>query len=80
MPRTSEARIRVLAIERMLASGRKMRAKEIQQELERKYEIRADRRTIYDDIYVLNQFVPIESTRGPGGGFQRVDVLARCKD
>lgn len=80
MARTSPTKIRVLAIERMLANGRKLNVYEIQQELERKYEIVANRRTIYDDIIALNMFVPIESTPGPYGGFQRVDVLARCKE
>ena len=80
MANTSPTKIRVLAIERMLATGQKMKCKEIQQELERKYEIYADRKTIYDDIIALNMFVPIESTPGQDGGFQRVDVLGRCKD
>ena len=80
MARTSPTKIRVLAIERMLANGRRMSTAEIQQELERKYDIRAEKKTIYDDIIALNMFVPIESTPGPGGGFQIVDVLARCKD
>jgi predicted DNA-binding transcriptional regulator YafY len=80
MARTPETRIRVLAIERMLNSGRRMKVEEIQQELARKYEIYADNRTIREDIYVLNMFIPIESKRGHDGGFQKVDVLARCKE
>ena len=80
MARTSPAKIRILVIERMLASGRRLKCEEIQQELERKHEIYADRKTIYDDIIALNMFMPIESYPGPGGGFQRVDVLARCKE
>jgi predicted DNA-binding transcriptional regulator YafY len=80
MAKTSPTKIRILAIERMLAGGRKMKVKEIQRELERKYEIYANKEAIFDDIAALNMFIPIESTRGPAGGFQRVDVLARCKD
>ena len=80
MAKTSPTKIRVLAIERMLANGQKFTTEEIQRVLEQKYEIYADRKTIFDDIAALNMFVPIESTRGPAGGFQRVDVLSRCKD
>lgn len=80
MARTSPTKIRILAIERMLNSGRKLKCEEIQQVLEQKYEIYADRKTIFSDIAAINMFTPIESTRGNGGGFQRVDVLARCKD
>ena len=80
MAKWSDPKFRVLAIERMLSSGRKMSADEIRHELDRKYEICVGRRTIYDDIYVLSRFMPIESTTGHAGGFQMVDVLARCKD
>jgi predicted DNA-binding transcriptional regulator YafY len=80
MAKTSPTKIRILAIERMLAGGRRMKVKEIQRELERKYEIYANREAIFDDIAALNMFMPIESTRGPAGGFQRVNVLARCKE
>lgn len=80
MAKTSPTKIRVLAIERMLAGGRKMKVEEIQRELEQRYEIQVDRKAIFDDIAALNMFIPIESTRGPAGGFQRVDVLARCKE
>lgn len=80
MARTSPTKIRVLAIERMLANGQRLKCEEIQQVLEQKYEIYADRKTIYDDIAALDRFIPIESYPGQHGGFQRVDVLARCKD
>lgn len=80
MAKTSPTKIRVLAIERMLANGRKLNVYEIQQELERKYDIYADRKTIYDDIIALNMFIPIESTPGPCGGFQRVDVAGRARE
>ena len=79
MARTHDTGIRVLAIERMLANGRRMNLKEIQQELEQKYEIHANKDTIREDIYTLNMFVPIESYRGHNGGYQRVDVLERCR-
>lgn len=80
MAKTCEIKIRVLAVERIMNSGRKLKVKEIQQALETKYGITANRETIFDDLYALNMFMPIESTRGPAGGFQKVDVLARCKD
>lgn len=80
MAKTHDTGIRVLAIERMLANGRRMKIKEIQQELARKYDIHAHKDTIREDLYTLNLFTPIESYPGHNGGFQRVDVLARCKD
>jgi predicted DNA-binding transcriptional regulator YafY len=80
MARTHDTGVRILAIERMMAAGRRMTLKEIQRELEQKYEIHAHRDTIREDIYTLNLFVPIESYTGHNGGYQRVDVLARCKD
>lgn len=80
MAKTHETGIRILAIERMLGGGRVMKLEDIQQELANKYEIYAHKDTIRTDIYTLNMFIPIESTRGRGGGYQIVDVLARCKD
>jgi predicted DNA-binding transcriptional regulator YafY len=78
--KTHETGIRILAIERMLASGQMIKAGEIQQKLAQEYEIYAKESTIRRDIYTLNMFIPIESRPGPGGGFQRVNVLARCKE
>lgn len=80
MAKTNDTGVRVLAIERMLANGRRMKIKEIQQVLAQKYEIYAHQDTIREDLYTLNLFIPIESYRGHNGGYQRVDVLARCKD
>lgn len=80
MAKSSDTGIRVLAIERMLANGRRVKIKEIQQELARKYEIHASKDAIRGDILTLNLFVPIESTRGPAGGYQKVDVLKRCDE
>lgn len=80
MAKTSPTKIRVLVIERMLKKGKRITVKEIQRELEDKYDIMADKKTIYDDIYALNMFMPIESTPGCHGGFQVVDVLKRCDE
>jgi predicted DNA-binding transcriptional regulator YafY len=79
MPKET-TKIRVLAIERMFMRGQKLKVEEIQQELLDKYEITAERKTIFDDIYALSVFIPIEGTRGPAGGFQVVDVLKRCDE
>jgi predicted DNA-binding transcriptional regulator YafY len=80
MTKSHDTGVRILAIERMLASGRRMKLKEIQQGLAQKYEIYVHKDTIRADIYTLNLFMPIESYTGHNGGYQRVDVLARCKE
>jgi predicted DNA-binding transcriptional regulator YafY len=80
MTRTSTTKIRVLAVERLLQSGRKFTMKEIQRWLEVEYDIKVDKKAIYDDIYALNMFMPIEATSGWRGGFQVVDVLKRCDE
>lgn len=80
MAKSLDTGVCILAIERIMASGRRMKIKEIQQELAQKYEIYAHKDTIRNYLYTLNLFTPIESYPGHNGGFQQVDVLARCKD
>lgn len=80
MAKTSDTKIRILAIERILANGQWYTVEAIQQTLEQRYDIRAvDRKTIFDDIIALDRFMPIESKPGRGGGFRRVNVLERCR-
>ena len=70
-----QCKIRVLAIERMLQEGRKITAGEIQKRLELQYDIRVSQKTIYNDIYAVDRFIPIECTNGFGGGFKKCEVL-----
>ena len=70
-----QCKIRVLAIERMLDEGRKITAHQIQRRLDLQYDIQVSRRTIYSDICAIDRFIPIYVTYGPGGGYQKYDVM-----
>lgn len=70
-----QSKIRVLAIERMLDEGRRITAQEIQQRLDRQYDIQVSCLTIYRDICAIDRFIPIEVTTGFGGGFKKYDVM-----
>ena len=56
---------RILCVERIIQARRTVSVPQILGDLERKYDIHADRKTIYDDIAVLTQFMPI-TTCGAG--------------
>lgn len=75
MAKRDDSKIKTIAIYRMLASGRKLNAKEIMDELYGKYGIVADRKTIYSDIQAAERFFPIERTMGKNGGFRRYSLL-----
>lgn len=68
-----QAKIRVLAIERMLDEGHLITAKEIQQRLDLHYDMQASLKTIYDDICAIDRFIPIEVKTGFGGGYKKRD-------
>lgn len=70
-----QCKIRVLAIERILLEGRKITATEIQQRLNLHYDIKASLKTIYNDIYAIDRFMPLDVTTGFGGGFKLCDPL-----
>lgn len=76
-----KTKVRVLAIYQMLQSGRRITTREILRRLDLCYDIQADRKTIYSDIYAINQIMPIDSRCGrTGGGYQKDDVLRRLQD
>lgn len=58
----SKVRERILAIERILTDKAK-NAKEIMDELQKKYDISCDRKSIYQDIAILTLYLPIEQSR-----------------
>ena len=78
--KTDQTKIRLLAVERMILRGERITCQQILRELDLKYDIKADRKTIYSDICAIDRFVPIESYSGHYGGYQMVDVLGRCED
>lgn len=68
-----QSKIRVLAVERMLSFDRMVTVKEIQRRLELQYDMHATPKTIYDDLYAIDRFIPLEVVTGCGGGFKKCD-------
>lgn len=68
-------KVRILAIERILKVGEFITAAEILNELEGRFGITADRKTIYDDIQAISKIIPVESSGGRYGGFKLLNVL-----
>lgn len=68
-----DARIRILAIERMLTTDRLIKANEIVRRLDSEYDIYTDRRVVYKDLYAIDRFTPLEIVTGKNGGFRKLD-------
>lgn len=71
--RTENDKIRLLAVACILNRGRKVTATQILHELDLRYDIKADRKTIYSDVQAIDRFMPIEATPGRFGGYKRID-------
>lgn len=69
-----QAKVRVLAVERMIDEGKNITIDEIQHRLETEHGIRACRPTIYSDLLAIEKFIPLESCTGPKGGYRKVEV------
>lgn len=65
-------KVRILAIERMVDEGKKIKIGEIQDRLEAEYGIYATRPTIYYDLLAIEKFIPLESKTGPNGGYKKI--------
>jgi len=74
------SKIRLLAVERIIQRGERVTISQILRELDLKYDIQADRKSIAADIRAIDRFMPIESIRGRHGGYQVVDVLGMSKN
>lgn len=68
-----QSKTRVLAIERMLDEGHRITAREIQSRLKLRYDMKVSLKTIYDDLCVIDRFIPLEVKTGFGGGYKRHD-------
>ena len=68
----SSPKERILAVERILLSRRSVTTRQILDDLERNYDIRADRKSIYDDIAALTRHLNI---RLIGGGSARKYIV-----
>lgn len=66
-----QSKARVLAIERMLDEGHRITAREIQSRLKLRYDMKVSLKTIYDDLCVIDRFIPLEVKTGFGGGYKR---------
>ena len=65
-----DARMRILAIERMLRTDRYIKAPEIVRKLDLLYNIQTDRQVVYKDMYAIDRFMPLEMKQGNNGGFR----------
>ena len=63
MTQGSDLRERILAVERIL-NDRPQTVREIRQRLEREYDIKCDRKVIYQDIAALSRYLPVMQNRG----------------
>ena len=73
MAKRETDKIRLLAVERIIARGERVSTTQILRELELHYDIHADRKTIYTDLQAIDRFMPLEVTVGPGGGYKRIN-------
>lgn len=62
--------MRILAIERMLSEDRYITAPEIVKKLDLEYDIQCQRQVVYNDMYAIDRFVPLEMKVGKNGGFR----------
>lgn len=74
------AKVRVIAVYRMLLRGKLMTSTQILSELQAHYGITADRKTIYDDVAAIDRIRPIKVIPGKRGGFILWDVMGEAKD
>lgn len=68
-----DAKIRLIAVYRMIESGQRMTTGKILRRLDAWYGITADRKTIYDDLRAIDRFIPLDMRSGAGGGVQKYD-------
>ena len=74
------AKIRLLAVAKMLKEGRRISATEIIRRLDKEYDIYADHKTIYADIRAIDMFMPIDVVTGKNGGYKVYNVMEACGD
>lgn len=68
-----DARRRILAVERMLRTDKLIKATEIVRRLDLEYDIQCDRKSVYQDLYAIDRFTPLEIVVGKNGGFRKLD-------
>lgn len=68
-----DTKIRVLAVAKILAEGQWVTAAEIKEKLDLRYDIQANRKAIYSDIYAIDRIFPVEVQVGRNGGYKKMD-------
>lgn len=69
-----DVRMRILAIERMLSKERYITAPEIVRRLDLEYDIQCNRKVVYNDMYAIDRFLPLEMKPGKNGGFRIMKI------
>jgi predicted DNA-binding transcriptional regulator YafY len=64
-------KIRVIAVYRMILENDVITARQIIKNLQERYGIVYDRKTIYSDIAAIDHFIPIDVQRGVKGGYRK---------
>jgi hypothetical protein len=58
------SRFRILAIERILLDYKEISTRRIIDILDKRLDIKCDRKTIYQDMVVINRFIPVDVSYG----------------
>lgn len=69
-----QSKIRAIAVYKMLSDGKMLTRADIARRLETQYGIKANRRTIYDDIRAVDRIMPIEVIDDGKGGYRKMEV------
>jgi hypothetical protein len=64
-------KIRVIAVYRMILENDVITARQIMKNLQERYGIVCDRKTIFSDIAAIDRFLPIDVQQGKYGGFRK---------
>lgn len=72
---STDVKVRILAVAKMINEGRIITAAEIMKRLELDYGIKVDRKTIYADVCAIDRFLPTEKYMGRQGGYKKYDFL-----
>ena len=75
MAKRDDSKIRLIAIYRMIESGEKLTSTQIINMLERQFDIKASRKTIYSDLMAIDRFIPLQSGLGRSGGSKKYDAF-----
>ena len=74
------AKVRILAVAKMLSEGKRLSVAAIIRRLDLEYDIQVDRKTLISDIYAINRFFPDDVAYGQKGGYMKHNVLEALED